>query len=178
MIGPSRQTSPITTMVADNDNLVADHNRLVAPNPALPRWQQIMQDSSAPLDDSSEDDAAPVPADAPPRGSTDSPAGQGIMSGDREELRSQLEEIWKKQFLAECQRMTRPTSRSRSVPHYTISVRRISLRLPHHYRQYMLSWFSGPHYGDHPRFLHGKLSHGVSRKTASPGTNLRTRYSL
>ena len=69
-----------------------------------------------PLDEPSEEDTAPVPADAPPSGSIDSPAGQRIMAGHLEKLRDQLEQIYKGQFPAEYRRMTRPTSRSRSIP--------------------------------------------------------------
>ena len=69
-------------LVPDGDHLVADSDPLVATDQTLPRWQQVMQHSPAQLDEPSEEDAAPVPADAPPRGSTDSPAGQRVIAGN------------------------------------------------------------------------------------------------
>ena len=75
-----------------------------------------MQDSPAQRDEPSTEDAAPVTADAPPRGASDPLADQRVVAVDLEELRNQLEDIWREKFPAEYQRMTRPTSRSRSIP--------------------------------------------------------------
>ena len=88
-------------LVADNDDLVTDPDPLVTANPALPRWQQVMQDSSAPRDEPSTEDAAQVLSDAPPRGSSDPLVDQRVMAEHLEELRYQLEEIWREKVPAE-----------------------------------------------------------------------------
>ena len=98
------------TLAADfpdsDDDLIADPDPLVSANPALPQWHQVMRDSSVLRDEPSTEDAAPVPANAPPSGSSDPLADQRVMAGDREELRNQLEDIWREKFPEEYQRMT------------------------------------------------------------------------
>ena len=170
---------------SDDDNLVADSDHLVAPNPALPRWQRASR-TRQPLGMSHPRTTPPMSLPTPHRFDplTSPPASVSWLETGRK-----CGVSWNKSGKTSFRRsisgwhdLRRGLARYQFLPPQylrdTVSALRISPPSLPLCRQYTLSWLSGPHYGDHPRFLHGKLPHGVSRKIASPGAIRRTRYFL